>query len=352
LNHGVVLEFQCGKLCRNLLATSLGLAAWSASSENACDRTSVELELSKHLKITILLATRNGAEFIEQQLESYRSQIYSNWELLVSDDGSTDGTVDLIEKFSKSVTQAVTICRGPQLGFWQNFASLVRSKDASGDLLAFSDQDDIWFADKLKNAVDWFEPISEDRPALYFTRTQLISRNGAELGFSRKFTRAPSFENALVQNIGGGNTMVFNRAAQRALQKNPASATIVAHDWWAYQMVTGIGGLVHYDLRPSLAYRQHGQNLVGKNVGLGARLKRAHGLISGQMANWNDINLRWLGQIRAELRPENIRVLECFARARTGWLPQRLWLLWRSGVYRQTFVENVALFVGATIRRL
>jgi hypothetical protein len=117
-------------------------------------------------------------------------------------------------------------------------------------------------------------------------------------------------------------------------------------------MVTGIGGLVHYDLRPSLAYRQHGQNLVGKNVGLGARLKRAHGLISGQMANWNDINLRWLGQIRAELRPENIRVLECFARARTGWLPQRLWLLWRSGVYRQTFVENVALFVGATIRRL
>jgi len=56
-------------------------------------------------------------------------------------------------------------------------------------------------------------------------------------------------------------------------------------------MVTGIGGLVHYDLRPSLAYRQHGQNLVGKNVGLGARLKRAHGLISGQMANWNDINL-------------------------------------------------------------
>jgi glycosyltransferase involved in cell wall biosynthesis len=148
-----------------------------------------------------------------------RAQTYSNWELRVSDDGSTDGTIELIEKFSKSVAQAVTICRGPQLGFWQNFASLVRSKDASGDLLAFSDQDDVWFADKLKNAVGWFEQISEDQPALYFTRTQLISRNGSELGFSREFTRAPSFKNALVQNIGGGNTMVFNRAAQRALRE-------------------------------------------------------------------------------------------------------------------------------------
>lgn len=308
--------------------------------------------MSKHPKITILLATRNGAEFIEQQLESYRSQIYPNWELLVSDDGSTDGTIDLIENFSNSVAQTVMICRGPQLGFWQNFASLVRSKDAAGDLLAFSDQDDIWFADKLKNAVDWFEQISEDQPALYFTRTQLISRNGSELGFSRQFKRAPSFENALVQNIGAGNTMVFNRAAQRALQKCPASAQIVAHDWWAYQMVTGIGGLVHYDDRPSLAYRQHGQNVMGKNIGVRARLTRAHGLIFGQMANWNDINLRWLGQIRAELLPENVTVLECFSRARTAPLPDRLRLLWRSGIYRQTFVENVALFVAATFRRL
>jgi glycosyltransferase involved in cell wall biosynthesis len=312
----------------------------------------VEFQLSKHLKVTILLAARNGAEFIREQLESFSAQTYSNWELVVSDDGSTDGTLELIDEFAKSVPQKITVRHGPRQGFWQNFASMVRSQDVSGDLLAYSDQDDIWFAHKLADAVAWFERIPGHKPALFCTRTQLISREGAPMGFSRQFGRAPGFANALVQNIGGGNTMVFNRAAQLALQKSPADAEMVAHDWWTYQMVTGVGGLVHYDARPSLAYRQHGENLIGKNVGLQARLTRALGLASGQMAAWNEINLKSLNQVRGELLPGNVAILDLFARARTAWLPVRLWLLWRSGLYRQTAVEDLALYLAAAFGQL
>lgn len=308
--------------------------------------------MSKQLKVTILLAARNGAEFIREQLESYRAQTYSNWELIVSDDGSTDCTLELIEEFSKSVSQKVTICYGPRLGFWQNFASMVRSLDVVGDLFAYSDQDDIWFAHKLADAVAWFERVPEDKPAVFCTRTQLVTRGGAPMGFSRKFDRAPGFANALVQNVGGGNTMVFNRAAQLVLQKSPPDAEMIAHDWWTYQMITGVGGLVHYDARPSLAYRQHEENTFGKNVGLQARLTRAVGLASGQMAIWNEVNLSSLNRVRGELIPANAAILDRFAKARAAWLPVRIWLLWRSGVYRQTAVENLALYLAAVFGRL
>ncbi|MGY4350470.1 glycosyltransferase involved in cell wall biosynthesis [Bradyrhizobium sp. GM7.3] len=304
------------------------------------------------LKVVILLATRNGAAFIQEQIDSYKAQTYHNWELLVSDDGSTDDTIQIIKEFAKQVPQRVVVRRGPQMGFWQNFASLVRSDDIDGDLFAYSDQDDVWLPEKLAKAVSWFEARPSDRPALYFTRTELIEEGGAPIGFSPLFVRAPTFQNALVQNIGGGNTMVFNRAAKLALQATPIDVALVSHDWWTYQVVTGIGGTAHYDPWPSLRYRQHGLNLVGANIGLRARLVRLSAFASGRMVMWNDVNLNALGRMRDLLSPHNALVLDRYARIRqTAW-PMRLWLVWKSGVYRQSFVDNLGLFVGALFGRL
>jgi len=80
-------------------------------------------------KVVILLATRNGAAFLQEQIDSYRKQTYQNWELVVCDDGSTDDTIKIIDEFAKQVPQRVVVRRGPQIGFWQNFVSLVRSDD-------------------------------------------------------------------------------------------------------------------------------------------------------------------------------------------------------------------------------
>jgi hypothetical protein len=303
-------------------------------------------------KIVILLATRNGAAFVQEQLDSYRTQTYGNWELLVSDDGSTDDTIKIIQQFAKQVPQRVVVRRGPQIGFWQNFVSLVRSDDIDGDLFAYSDQDDVWFPEKLAKAVYWFEARPTDQPGLYFTRTQLIEVGGSPIGFSPLFVRAPSFQNALVQNIGGGNTMVFNRAARLALRATPADGVLVSHDWWTYQVVTGIGGSAHYDPWPSLRYRQHGLNLVGANRGPRARLVRLSAFASGRLRMWNDVNLTTLTRMRNLLTPHNALVLDRYARIRQAAWPMRLWLLWKSGVYRQHFIDNLGLFLGALFGRL
>ncbi|HEY0328621.1 MAG TPA: glycosyltransferase family 2 protein [Rhodopseudomonas sp.] len=308
--------------------------------------------MSSSIKVLILLATRNGGRFLSEQLASYRAQTHANWELLVSDDGSTDGTVPLLQDFASSVQQRVVICQGPQLGFWQNFVSLVRGGDRDAELFAFSDQDDIWHPQKLERAVAWFATVAGDTPALYFTRTELIKEDGSPTGFSPLFRQPPGFQNALVQNIGGGNTMVFNRAARALLIATPDDASIVSHDWWAYQVISGCGGATHYDPWPSVQYRQHQANLVGSNVGWRARLLRLSAFANGRVVGWNNVNLAVLAQLRHLLTPANAKALDSFAAARAAALPRRLWLVWKSGAYRQSAIENVGLFLGALFGRL
>lgn len=308
--------------------------------------------LSHPPKVVILLATRNGAEFLQAQLESFRAQTYGNWELLVSDDGSSDDTVGIIERFASNVAQRVVIVPGPQRGFWQNFVALVRSDAIVGDLFAYSDQDDIWFAEKLAKAVDWFAQRAAPSPALYFTRTELMHGDGTPAGFAPLFVRPPTFRNALVQNIGGGNTMVFNRSAREALLATPVNAELVSHDWWTYQVVTGIGGDAFYDSWPSLKYRQHGQNIVGANIGWNARMVRLTAFANGRVVSWNEVNLRVLDRMRDALTPENASVVDLYARARRAAWPMRLWLIWKSGVYRQSVIENIGLSVGALFGKI
>src|SRR5260370_1422426 len=217
-------------------------------------------------KIVILLGAFNGAEFLPEQLQSFCDQTYINWELLVSDDGSTDQTAAVIQAFAKRVPQKVTLRQGPGKRFWRNFLSMAQLPDVEGDFFAYSDQDDIWLPEKLAKAVDWLTAIPQDRPGLYFTRTMLIDPDGKLLGYSPLFERAPSFQNALVQNIGGGNTMVFNRAAKSPLAATPSNVGLVAHDWWSYQIVTGAAGIAHYHSWPRIKNRQYRKKLICFNL--------------------------------------------------------------------------------------
>ena len=82
------------------------------------------------------------------------------------------------------------------------------------------------------------------------------------------FRRPPSFRNALVQSLAGGNTMVLNRPARDLVALASRRARFVSHDWWAYLLVTGAGGAVHYSAKPLVRYRQHAHNLVGANTSL------------------------------------------------------------------------------------
>lgn len=304
-------------------------------------------------KVAILLCTYQGQRYLAEQLDSFQAQSHSNWAVWASDDGSEDGTHAILEAYQqKWPASRLTIHSGPADGFAVNFLSLTCKAGIKADYYAYSDQDDIWEVDKLERAVRWLETIPHNIPALYCSRTWLVDAENNEIGLSPLFSKPPSFANALMQNIGGGNTMVFNNATRALLQEAGENLPLVTHDWWTYMVVTGCGGAVFYDSKPTLRYRQHENNLVGLNITWSARFARIRMLWQGRFRRWIDGNISALRLLRNRLTPDNLETLERFAKARDMSLIPRLIQLKRCGIYRQTLFGNLGLIVAAIFRKI
>jgi glycosyltransferase involved in cell wall biosynthesis len=303
-------------------------------------------------RVAILLCTFNGAAFLEEQLASIEQQEHQNWILVASDDGSSDDTCDILARFAARHRGRVELRRGPCVGsFVANFLSLVRDSHIDAEFFAFCDQDDIWFRDKLTRAIGFLSQIRPETPAVYCGRTEIIDETGNSLGYSPLFALKPSFRNAIIQSIGGGNTMVLNHAARELLRRAP-DAVPVSHDWWTYQAVTSVGGVCHYDPVPTLAYRQHDSNTMGANIGWAARLQRARLAVQGRFAEWTHRNLDALKKIEPLMTDESRKTLKHVEGMRGPSPVSRLWHLYQSGVYRQTVHGNIGLIGAVILRRL
>ncbi|AIN57267.1 glycosyl transferase family 2 [Pseudomonas soli] len=298
------------------------------------------------------MATYNGGMYLREQLDSFERQSHNHWVLHVSDDGSSDDTLELLEAFGARCVGKLQLSQGPQRGFVANFLSLVCQVKGDYQYYAWSDQDDIWSVDKLERAVAYLATIPESVPALYCARTQLIDAQGAPIGFSPRFILPPTFSNALVQSIGGGNTMVFNRAACALLREAGAGLELPSHDWWAYQLISGVGGHVFYDDVPALLYRQHDGNLIGSNSSWSARLFRMRLLLQGRFGEWSEMNVAALAGMRHRLSSSNERVLADFMRARKAKLPWRMLLVLRARLYRQTLLGNLGLLAAVLLKKI
>jgi len=126
---------------------------------------------------------------------------------------------------------------------------------------------------------------------------------------------------------------------------------IVSQDWWLYIVVTSIEGCFIFDTTPRLLYRQHGTNLVGSNFGLQNKLGRIRKLLEGRYHKWQDINLSALKGLDG-ITEANAQALSLFNQARAATFPLNVLYLLRSGVHRQTFLGNVALFAACALKRL
>jgi len=304
-------------------------------------------------QVAILLCTYQGEKYLAEQLNSFTAQTYPNWTLWISDDGSTDSTLSQLSAFAQQHNPGqVTVRAGPRRGFVKNFMSLICEPTLLADYYALSDQDDIWHADKLERAVNWLRQIPEGQPALYCTRTELINDAGQRIGFSPLFSRPPAFANALMQNVAGGNTMVMNHSARELLREAGADVDVIAHDWWVYIVISACGGQIHYDGQPSLRYRQHGDNLIGANAGLGARLVRIRMLFQGHLKLWTDQHIHAITPLLPKLTPANRRIFDRFISARQRSLLPRVVGIKRSGVYRQTVLGNLGLLAAAVSNRI
>ena len=299
------------------------------------------------------MCTYNGESFLEEQLDSLENQHYKNWTLYVNDDGSQDATLDILRRYQKKWgNKKLHIRRGPQNGFSQNFLQIICDKKIQADLYFLSDQDDVWMPHKLSHTIKKISKLDPLKPTLYCARTTYVSSDAKKiLGESDLFLRPPSFRNAIVQSIGGGNTMAFNNRLKEVMQKYP-KADIVSHDWWLYIVNELVGGKTFYDKESMILYRQHSRSLIGANTGFFAKLKRLRMLINGTYRQYNSQHLKVFNKIDLLGLRQNIKLIDQFFIERDKPLKRRINMIGRLGIYRQTWDGHIGLYLAAILHKL
>ena len=306
--------------------------------------------------VAILMGTMNGAQFLSEQLDSLAAQTHQNWFLIASDDGSTDDTVKILKVYqAKWPAGKLTIKEGPRQGFCVNFLSMACDSGIKADYYAFCDQDDVWLPNKLEVAVGNIAAHQVHRdvtlPYLYCGRTAYVASDLKPLGLSPLFILPPSFRNALIQSIAGGNTMVFNQRVKGMLER-VGVVDVPSHDWWVYQLTSAADGLVYYSKTPQILYRQHSQAQIGGNSSILAKLKRFKMLLKGRFFHWTNQNLVALGRAKGEISKSNSDVLALFVALRDAKLKDRFRLIEVCGLYRQTWGGTISLVFAALLRKL
>ncbi|WP_419239839.1 glycosyltransferase family 2 protein [Photobacterium leiognathi] len=221
--------------------------------------------------VDIILATYNGEDYIVEQLESIFNQTYSNWKIYVTDDGSTDNTINLINKFvlDKNIENKVIILpfrdKSNKYGPAYNFSyglSFSTSK-----YIMFSDQDDYWLPEKIVTQVNKIKELDITIPALSFCDASVVDNNLSVISpsFSKNegfiWERRLNLSNILFQNIAPGCCMIINDKLRDLFLSVP-NRKLIMHDWYLIILSKSFGN-VNFTHEVLMKYRQHDNNQVG-----------------------------------------------------------------------------------------
>jgi glycosyltransferase involved in cell wall biosynthesis len=208
-------------------------------------------------EIDVLLATYNGAKYLDEFLNSVENQVGVRINLLVSDDGSVDDSLEIVRRHSKNFYSLVTM-DGPKQGPTANFFHLMSKSKAP--FVAFADQDDIWEPEHLQNSIRRLRPY-EKFPALTFSSTLTFFDDGRDSFVWPLLKDMPTVRELFMEGKARGCSMVFNRTANELLNSyQPAHAH--CHDTWAF-LVLRTCGVVLYERSPEIRYRIHANNTIG-----------------------------------------------------------------------------------------
>jgi glycosyltransferase involved in cell wall biosynthesis len=207
-------------------------------------------------KVSVLLATFNGVSFLEGQLASLYEQQDVDIEVMVNDDGSTDGTMEILEVWKKKGL-IISITESNGIGTTKAFLGLLQECEEK-PFVAFCDQDDFWEPNKLEMQIKLCE---KNIPVLVFSRRKYLNSSGQSVGSSPNLKKSPSFGNALIENIAPGNTVLLNSPAIKIINSY-VFPDITHYDSWVYLLISNFGKckLINETL---VQYRIHENNQVG-----------------------------------------------------------------------------------------
>lgn len=226
------------------------------------------------MDLTVALCTYNGSKYLEPQLESILSQTRRPDEILVCDDASTDGTRSILRSYEREWPELLSVrYNDDNLGVTKNFEKAIAA--SSGDLIAISDQDDLWAEDKLERQLAALRRHDAD---LVFHDSRIVSSDLEPRGrlwdgrigsFDPSASRTPTetFAELTYRNVVQGATMLFRADCREDVLPIP--------EQWQYDhyvaLVVAATGRLHAIDEPLLRYRQHSEQDIGAPEGGGLR---------------------------------------------------------------------------------
>ena len=213
-----------------------------------------------NLKISVAMATYNGEQHIREQLDSIARQTLQPCELIITDDGSTDATLQIVEEFAQTARFLVKVIRNPsRLGYADNFikAALL----CSGDLIALCDQDDIWMEQKLRVCS---ECLADPRVLLAIHSAQTFTESGGLGRCHPKFSRTGVLGFDACDPLANlpGFAMVIKKELLHLYDNSLRPTRLRAHDHWFWFLAACTEGILTISEVLAL-YRQHARNTFG-----------------------------------------------------------------------------------------
>ena len=280
--------------------------------------------------VEILMAVYNGEAYLREQLDSILGQSDGRWHLTASDDGSTDGSVGILDEYARRYPEKIArYASGRRFGSARDhFFHLMARCEA--DYMLFCDQDDVWYPDKLAKTrealLEAGAQYGPDMPILVFsdqTPTDAALRPLADslMRYQKQYFETFDYRSILMQNVVTGGAMGVNRALARLGGRCANLNGVIMHDWWLAAVAARFGKIVYID-EPLGAYRQHGGNAVGAKgvdsasyiLGRLSRLREVRAAILKKKAQAQAFETCF----RERLGPEDFAFLRRFAKSHSG----------------------------------
>jgi glycosyltransferase involved in cell wall biosynthesis len=318
-------------------------------------------------KIVILMATYNGEKYLCDQLKSIQRQTISNWKLLVRDDGSQDGTKEVLRSFAKKDSRIRYVQdRLGCLGTTGNFGVLMRAASAEGaDAIFFCDQDDIWLPSKIATQVYSLQEMEGQHapgtPLLCYSDLEVVDQDLHRIhpSFMRYEKLAHEPHNPLhvlsTQNFVTGCAVLINRALLEFA--TPIPDGIMLHDWWLALCAAACGRIGYVD-EPLVQYRQHSRNQIGavtldRLVNLSAarrRLSNIREYMFGTIRQAQALRER-IGANTLRCASGNLELIDGLVLCLQHGTVRRIWTIYRLPLRRQGPWRKLLLFLRVLLMR-
>lgn len=226
--------------------------------------------------VVILMSAYQGESYLEEQIDSILEQDYTDWELIVADDGSKDNTLLVLSAYANAHPDRIFVRRNEKnLGATYSFLTLLceeveKRREHGGEDVCymFADQDDVWHRDKIRLTMQRMCAMEKKYgracPVLVHTDATVISEKGNHIadslmGMQKLNARDHRLSHLLMENVCQGCTMMLNTALAKQIQ---ITENIRYHDWWI-ALIARACGHISYLKVPSMDYRLHENNVVG-----------------------------------------------------------------------------------------